>query len=71
MGEATIFHCYCTGVTQQQVLRALSAQPKADIEEIRRLTGACTGCQSCWSELAALIAAVREGRLVQPDQGVK
>lgn len=52
---ATIFHCYCTGVTQKRVLRAVAEQGLKEVDEVRRATGACTGCQSCRKELEELL----------------
>ncbi len=66
MDQAADFHCYCTGVTQQQVLRAMVDHGVRSIDEVRRVSGACTGCQSCRRELEQLLAAVADGRVVLP-----
>ncbi len=61
MSTATIFHCYCTGVTQKRVLRAMAETGVREFDEVRRASGACTGCQSCRCELEALLEAVADG----------
>ncbi len=67
MSTATIFHCYCLGITQKKVLRAMSEQGITGVEDIRRMTGACTGCQSCRRELDQLVAAVADGTVELPE----
>ncbi|MBN8526166.1 MAG: (2Fe-2S)-binding protein [Planctomycetes bacterium] len=66
MSTDIIFHCYCTGVTQKRVLRAMAEQGVRSFEDIRRATGACTGCQSCRRELENLIVAVADGDVALP-----
>lgn len=61
-----VFHCYCTGITQKKVLRAMAAHGLAAVEEVRRATGACTGCQSCRRELEQLVSMVADGRIAVP-----
>lgn len=61
-----IYHCFCTAVTQEEVLRALAGGAARSVEGVSRATGACTGCQSCRRELEALLAAVAEGRVRLP-----
>lgn len=63
---SAIFHCYCTGVTQERVLHALAAGAQRNVDGIRLATGACTGCQTCRRELEALIIAVADGRVQVP-----
>lgn len=48
--------CHCTGVGRALVLKAI-AEGCTTVEEIRRRTGACSGCGSCRPELTALLAA--------------
>lgn len=62
-----IFHCYCTGVTQKRVLRAMADLGIREVDDIRRATGACTGCQTCRGELVALIKAVEAREVVLPS----
>ena len=66
MTQPTIFHCYCTGVTQKRVLRAMAETGTRAFEDVRRASGACTGCQSCRGELECLLAAVADGRIALP-----
>ena len=72
---ATIFHCYCTGVTQKRVLRAMAETGARTFDDVRRASGACTGCQSCRCELEQLLKAVHSGAVelppsqLQPVQG--
>jgi bacterioferritin-associated ferredoxin len=61
VSTATIFHCYCTGVTQKRVLRAMAETGARELDDVRRASGACTGCQSCRCELEALLEAVADG----------
>ncbi len=61
-----IFHCYCTGVTQKRVLRAMVEHNLNAIDEVRQASGACTGCQSCRRELEQLLAAVADGTIALP-----
>ena len=69
MSSATIFHCYCTGVTQKRVLRAMAEKGVRSFDDVRRASGACTGCQSCRCELEQLLKAVEDGvvQLPQPQ----
>ena len=66
MNTATIYHCYCTGVTQKRVLRAMAEHGVREFNDVRRVSGACTGCQSCRCELEAMLAAVADGRVRLP-----
>lgn len=66
MGTDIIFHCYCTGVTQKRVLRAMAEHGVRTVDDIRRCTGACTGCQSCRRELELLVQAVVDGSVPLP-----
>lgn len=66
MSTDIIFHCYCTGVTQKRVLRAMAELGVRSVDDIRRTTGACTGCQSCRRELENLVAAVTDGSVRLP-----
>lgn len=61
-----IYHCYCTGVTQKRVLRAMAERGVRDFDEVRRESGACSGCQSCRCELEQLLAAVADGTVELP-----
>ncbi len=61
--EAACFAiCHCTGVRRDTVLRAI-ADGCTSVESIRRATGACSGCQTCWPELARLLQDVAAGRV--------
>jgi NAD(P)H-nitrite reductase large subunit len=51
--------CHCTGVSRATVIAAIAAGCRT-VEEIRRRTGACSGCGSCRPELTALLRAERE-----------
>jgi bacterioferritin-associated ferredoxin len=62
----TIYHCYCTGVTQKRVLRAMAEQGVRELDDVRRASGACTACQSCRCELETLLAAVADGSIPLP-----
>lgn len=64
MGD-DLYHCYCTGVTQQRVLITMAGGEQT-IDGIRRTTGACTGCQSCRRELESLLEAVAAGSVQLP-----
>jgi bacterioferritin-associated ferredoxin len=61
-----IYHCYCTGVTQKRVLRAMAEQGVRSVDDVRRASGACTACQSCRCELDRLLAAVAAGTVKLP-----
>jgi bacterioferritin-associated ferredoxin len=61
-----IFHCYCTGVTQKRVLRAMAETGARSFDDLRRITGACTGCQSCRREFDQLLTAVADGSVKLP-----
>jgi bacterioferritin-associated ferredoxin len=69
--SSIIYHCYCTGVTQKRVLRAMVDQGVRSVDDIRRVTGACTGCQSCRRELESLITAVADGCVRLPAAEIK
>lgn len=71
MSADIIYHCYCTGVTQKRVLRAMAEQGLRTVEDIRRCTGACTGCQSCRRELEQLVQAVADGAVALPKPEVR
>jgi NAD(P)H-nitrite reductase large subunit len=47
--------CYCTGVTRELVLAAMRSKGCRTLDELRRASGACFGCQSCRPELEQLI----------------
>ncbi|MBA3710090.1 MAG: (2Fe-2S)-binding protein [Planctomycetes bacterium] len=47
--------CYCTGVLRAAVLEAIRVGKCATIDELRRATGVCFGCQTCLSELEQLL----------------
>jgi bacterioferritin-associated ferredoxin len=61
-----IYHCYCTGVTQKRVLRAMAEHGVRALDDVRRASGACTACQSCRCELEQLLAAVADGTVRLP-----
>ena len=58
--------CHCTGVSRAQVLQAIAAGCTT-VDELRRRTGACSGCGSCRPELRALLAA----RIPQPGPQIR
>ena len=70
MSDPIIFHCYCTGVTQKRVLRAMAESGVKTFDEVRRASGACTGCQSCRCELEKLIGEVLAGRIALPQAAI-
>ncbi len=67
VNTSTIFHCYCTGVTQKRVLRAMAETGARSFDDVRRASGACTGCQSCRCELEQLLKAVEDGTVRLPQ----
>lgn len=55
------FHlCHCTGVQRREVLAAIAAGCRT-VEAVRRATGACSGCSTCYPELRQLLREVAEG----------
>ena len=57
------FHrCHCTGVQRAAVLAAIVAGARS-IDELRRATGVCTGCSTCYPELRQLLGDVACGRV--------
>jgi NAD(P)H-nitrite reductase large subunit len=55
------FHCYCIGVTRQQVIDAFEQGARA-VEELRSSIRVCTGCATCRPDLEALLAAMKQRR---------
>lgn len=53
--------CHCTGVRRAELLQAIAAGCTT-VDELRRRTGAGSGCGSCRPELRALLTA----RIPQP-----
>ncbi len=49
--------CHCTGATRAAVIDAIRARGCRSVDQIRRATGACAGCQTCRPEVEALLAA--------------
>lgn len=39
--------CHCLGVTEGQLVSAVAVQDLRTLQEVRRLTGAGTGCNAC------------------------
>ncbi len=53
-GESTEI-CHCVGVRRDTLVRAIVGGCRS-IDDLRRATGACTGCSTCWPDLARLLA---------------
>jgi len=49
--------CHCTGVRRAAVLAAIAGGCRT-VDELRRATGACTGCSTCYPELRQLLREV-------------
>lgn len=47
--------CHCVGVRRGALVRAIAAGCRT-VDDLRRATGACTGCSSCWPDLTRLLA---------------
>ena len=54
--------CHCTGVRRPAVLAAIAAGCRS-VDEVRRATGACSGCSTCYPELRQLLREVADGRV--------
>jgi bacterioferritin-associated ferredoxin len=39
--------CHCLGVTEDQLISAVATQDLRTLQEVRRRTGAGTGCNAC------------------------
>lgn len=50
--------CWCTGVDRELVIAAIRTHRCRTIDQVRRHSGACFGCQSCRPELEGLLAEV-------------
>ena len=48
--------CHCLGVTEEQLASALAAFELRTLKEVRRQTGAGTGCNACHKRLQCYIA---------------
>ena len=55
-------HCQCTGVRRAEVLAAIVAGART-VDDLRRVTGACSGCSTCYPELRQLLGDVAAGRV--------
>jgi len=60
-------HCHCTGVQRAQVLASIAAGSRT-VDDLRRATGVCSGCSTCYPELRRLLSDVAAGR-VNPGAG--
>ncbi|MFW5830243.1 MAG: (2Fe-2S)-binding protein [Planctomycetota bacterium] len=47
--------CHCMQVRRQRILEAIRAGAR-DVPAVRAATRACSGCQSCWCGIEALLA---------------
>jgi bacterioferritin-associated ferredoxin len=47
--------CHCLGVTEDEVVSAVTAHELRSVREVRRLTGAGTGCNCCHSRIQLLL----------------
>jgi NAD(P)H-nitrite reductase large subunit len=54
------YHCWCTGVDGAAVVQAVACGA-ANVDAVRRATGACTRCGSCRPELDACVAQLVPG----------
>ncbi len=57
--------CHCIGVRRDVLLRAIVGGCRT-VEDLQRVTGACTGCRSCRPDLDRLLGESRLG----PPPGV-
>jgi NAD(P)H-nitrite reductase large subunit len=55
--------CHCTGVRRPAVLAAIAAGCRT-VDEVRRATGACSGCSTCYPDLRQLLRDVADGTVV-------
>jgi NAD(P)H-nitrite reductase large subunit len=56
--EATIegMVCSCASVTREQIEAAVTANGLERVSEVARVTGACTGCGSCRTQVERILA---------------
>ncbi len=58
--------CHCIGVRHDALLRAIAGGCRT-VEDLQRVTGACTGCRSCRPDLERMLSASR----IDPDPTLK
>lgn len=54
--------CHCTGVRRPAVLAAIATGCRT-VDEVRRATGACSGCSTCYPEVRQLLRECADGRV--------
>lgn len=47
--------CHCLGVTQDEVVSAVTAYELRSVKEVRRQTGAGSGCNCCHTRIQLLL----------------
>jgi len=47
--------CYCIGVRRGQLLDCILERDARTVEDLTRLTAACTGCHTCYFDLQDLL----------------
>ncbi len=47
--------CHCLGVTEEQLVSAVSERDLRTLREVRRQTGAGTGCNACHRRIQLLL----------------
>ena len=52
--------CYCTGVTRELAIAAVRTHGCRTVDEVKAVTGACSGCGSCRPELILLLRSLTE-----------
>ncbi|MFW5845087.1 MAG: (2Fe-2S)-binding protein [Planctomycetota bacterium] len=62
------FVCFCVGVPASRIREAV-LDGATDVESVRRATGACSGCQSCWVDIEGVIAETRRSMGADDDDG--
>ena len=48
--------CYCVPTTREELLQAMEKYKLKTLEEIQKVTGVCTGCQSCYPDVLEILA---------------
>ncbi len=50
--------CRCWRVSEETIRRAIAARGLTTVEQVSAVTRAATGCQSCYDDIAAILAPV-------------
>jgi NifU-like protein len=53
--------CHCLGVTEDELVEALTTRAVQTLRDIRRHTGAGDGCTSCHTQLCAILERYSPG----------